>query len=378
VTVAVGDTVRWTQRDSISHTTTSDTSLWNSGLLGLNQTFTRVFDAPGTFRYHCIPHPSMRGTVIVSAPATNRPPEVAIVSPTNGFIAAVGASILVEATATDGDGQVVQVEFFDGASALGSDAASPYSISATLGPGGHVLTAVATDNEGGKTTSADVNIHVATVPIADPIPERIGKGAFAIELRVVATGLNSPLGMAAPDDGSGRVFVYDQAGYVWGLTDAGLLAEPLLDIRDRLMPLGAYDERGLLGLAAHPNFAQQPLLYTYTSEPTAGPADFPTMLASGVTNNHQSVIAEWRIDASNTNRVDPASRREVMRIDQPQANHNGGTMRFGPDGFLYVALGDGGQADDQGNGHLPGGNGQDVEMTVLAPCAKSNGYLRGG
>jgi hypothetical protein len=75
--------------------------------------------------------------------------------------------------------------------------------------------------------------------------------------------------------------------------------------------------------------------------------------------DHQSVIAEWRIDSANPNRIDPASRREILRIDKPQSNHNGGTMRFGADGFLYFTVGDGGAADDQGAGHSPGGNGQD-------------------
>ncbi len=123
---------------------------------------------------------------------------------------------------------------------------------------------------------------------------------------------------------------------------------------------GNYDERGLLGLATHPNFTENPLLYTYTSEPSSGPADFPTVLTEGTTNNHQSVVAEWRLEPSTGSQVDPATRREVLRIDQPQSNHNGGTMRFGPDGLLYISLGDGGAADDQGNGHSAGGNAQDT------------------
>jgi glucose/arabinose dehydrogenase len=205
-----------------------------------------------------------------------------------------------------------------------------------------------------------VSITIRTVPIANPIPEKIAKGDLTIEVQTIVDGLASPLGMGVPDDGTGRMFVYDQSGLVWVVSQGAKLSAPLLDMRSRLVVLGAYDERGLLGFAVHPNFAQNPLVYTYSSEPNNGRADFQTTLSAGVTNNHQSVIAEWRLDAVNTNQVNVASRREILRLDEPQSNHNGGAMHFGPDGLLYIALGDGGQADDEGEGHSPGGNAQDI------------------
>ena len=197
--------------------------------------------------------------------------------------------------------------------------------------------------------------------ILDPIPAKIPKGNLRVDLQTVADGMVSPIGMAVPDDGSGRLFVYDQIGLVYVIQNGTLLPTPLLDVRNRLVTLmPGYDERGLIGLALHTNFAQFPFVYTYTSEPNGPPADFPILYTDGGTNDHQQVIAEWKIDATNNNQVDITTRREILRLDKPQFNHNGGTMRFGPDGFLYFGVGDGGAADDQGPGHSPGGNGQDT------------------
>ncbi len=288
---------------------------------------------------------------------SNVPPSVAITQPVNGSSFAAPATVMITAEAGDTDGAVASVEFFDSATSLGKLIASPYTLTVGLFPGEHTLTAVATDDDGASTTSATVTITVGNTVIADPIAERIPKGDLTIELEILVDGLVSPLGMAVLDDASGRLFVYDQVGRAWVVTPQGRQPTPLLDVRSRLVALGNYDERGLLGFATHPNFAQNPRIYTYTSEPLDGPADFQNGL--GAANNHQSVIAEWLISSTDPNRVDPASRREILRIDQPQSNHNGGPMHFGPDGLLYVVLGDGGQAHDAGNGHSPGGSGQD-------------------
>lgn len=195
------------------------------------------------------------------------------------------------------------------------------------------------------------------VEIITPLPA-IRKAETVIELQTIAEGLVSPLGMAAPNDGTGRLFIYDQTGRILIWQTGSILPTPFLDVSSLLVTLNTgYDERGLLGLALHPDFATNGKLYTYTSEPPSATPDFPS---PGGVRNHQSVLAEWVVQAQNPNVVDVPSRREILRIDQPQGNHNAGDMHFGPDGLLYIALGDGGAADDEGAGHSPQGNAQDT------------------
>src|ERR1043166_5645295 len=369
LTIPPGDSVLWTMKDPFTfHTTTSGANpptadgLWDSGGLVENQTFSHTFAAPGNYPYFCQPHFTfMTASVTVSA-ASNSPPTIAITNPPNNATISTTNQITISANATD-DGVVEWVEFYDGTNSLGIDALAPFSITVSLAPGSHSLTAVPPDDMGASTTSAAVTIYVNSIPVNDPIAARIPKGNVTIEVQTVAAGLASPLGMTVPDDGTKRMFVNDQSGLVWLLTAQGL-QNVMLDIRSRLVPLLSYDERGLLGIAAHPNFAQNPIVYTYSSEPNNGPADFPSAIAPGTTNHCQSVLAEWRIDPTNPNRIDPSSRREVLRVDKPQSNHNGGSIRFGLDGFLYISLGDGGQADDEGNGHVPGGNAQNLQQIL--------------
>ncbi len=160
--------------------------------------------------------------------------------------------------------------------------------------------------------------------IVDEIPA--SDAAFALE--TVATGFTSPVwAINAPGDNH-RLFVVDQVGTITAIKldpgknrtvpDRLTVLDVGADGLGLLVPLGAFgpgsfDERGLLGLAFHPEYRKNGLIYTYTSEPASGPADFSTI-----------------------------------------------AINFGPDAMLYIAVGDGGAADDQGDGHAAGGNGQDL------------------
>ncbi|MFO1418167.1 MAG: PQQ-dependent sugar dehydrogenase [Methylotetracoccus sp.] len=206
----------------------------------------------------------------------------------------------------------------------------------------------------------------------DPIPAKIQRDkAPKLRLEVLADGFVAPAwGIAAPGDDR-HLFVVDVVGQIWAIDRVSGAKNLVLDVASRLVALGlfgiGYDERGLLGLAFHPDYQANGRVYTYTSEPadTQPAADFP--LSDGTKPDHVARITEWRVvnpDGTRP-RIDPASRRVVMTVAEPQFNHNGGALSFGPDGFLYVSFGDGGSADDQGSGHNPDtGNGQN-RSTVL-------------
>jgi len=358
VTINVGDTVVWTNGGG-THTVTGDGADAFCGPNAIPVSCSTTFTNAGVFPYHCNFHQSlgMVGTVNVVQPS-NGPPSVTIISPTNNTVLSAPGGISITATNETG-ASLAQVEFFDNGQSIGKVTASPFTLSLGLSAGTHFFTAVGTDSSGATSTSAGVTV-VVNFPIPDPIPQKIPESGTTIELSTVVEGWVSPIGLAAPDDGSGRLFVYDQIGLIYIVRSGTNLNDPLLDVQSRLVPLNpGYDERGLLGVAPHPQFSAHPFVYTYTSEPNGPAADFPIVLPAGETNNCQSVIAEWKIDPANPNRLDPASRREILRLDKPEFNHNGGTLRFGPDGFLYFSVGDGGAGDDQGPGHSDGGNGQD-------------------
>ena len=185
-----------------------------------------------------------------------------------------------------------------------------------------------------------------------PSPTDLESGAG---LKLVAQGLTAPMLITSPDDWTGRLFVVEQTGTVRILFANGtMLDQPFLDVSGKIVRLSpGYDERGLLGLAFHPDFKQNGLLYIYYSMPLREGAPF----GWSCTNR----LSRFNVSRSDRNIVDMSSEKVLLEIDKPYSNHNGGQIRFGPDGYLYLPTGDGGGADDTGLGHTPViGNAQDL------------------
>ena len=152
----------------------------------------------------------------------------------------------------------------------------------------------------------------------------------------VASGLRNPVAAVHAGDGSGRLFIVEQIGVIHILDrERNLLPEPFLDI-DVLTTSRKGDERGLLGLAFHPNHSENGLFYIYYS--------------ISINNRHHSRVSEFRVNASNIDVWDPDSEHVLLSVSQPFSNHNGGQLLF-KDGYLLVFFGDGGSARDPlGNG----------------------------
>jgi Glucose/sorbosone dehydrogenases len=170
-------------------------------------------------------------------------------------------------------------------------------------------------------------IFVSTVTAQSALP-------FTIRLQPFLSGLNRPVFITHPKDGSGRLFILQQDGIIKVWQPGTNTAADFLNISSRVRtPLSTGDERGLLGLTFHPQFATNRKFYVNY-----------TRILDGAT-----VIAEYTASASNPNQGDFNSERIILIVPQPYSNHNGGMIEFGPDGFLYIGMGDGGSSNDPNN-----------------------------
>lgn len=170
-------------------------------------------------------------------------------------------------------------------------------------------------------TAARPTTDTASAPGAyDPNAVRVGW------VKTVG-GLSKPVSVTHAGDGSGRLFIVEQTGRIRVFKGGTLLAAPFLNLSPSI---STGSEQGLLGLAFHPKYASNGRFFVdYTDR------------------RGDTVIAEFKRSAANS--ADPGSERVLLRIDQPFANHNGGMVAFGPDGFLYIGMGDGGSQGDPNN-----------------------------
>lgn len=147
----------------------------------------------------------------------------------------------------------------------------------------------------------------------------------------VETGFDNPLFITHAGDGTHRLFGIEQLGYVWIVENGETLPDPFLDI-SRLLPTdvfrGAYTERGLLGFAFDPEYHDNGLMYVHYSN-----------------RDGDTTIARYHVSKDDPNQFDPDSGQIILTIDDPYRDHNGGMIAFGPDGYLYIGIGDGGNVD---------------------------------
>jgi glucose/arabinose dehydrogenase len=169
----------------------------------------------------------------------------------------------------------------------------------------------------------------APVPLAPVTVAPAAPSASSVKLTTIATGLSSPVFVTSPNDGTHRLFVVEKTGSIRVIQNGSLQSGSFLNLSSAV---SGGSEQGLLGLAFHPSFKANRKYYV----------DYTDL-------NGNTIIREYQASATSPNRTLAGSGRTILRISQPYANHNGGMLAFGPDGYLYIGLGDGGSEGDPGN-----------------------------
>jgi glucose/arabinose dehydrogenase len=181
---------------------------------------------------------------------------------------------------------------------------------------------------------------------SEPSPVRDKTASKSAKLELITRNLTAPVALEVPKDSSGRIFICEQMGSIRILKNNSLLERPFLDLRSRIASLSTgYSEKGLLGMCFHPEFKTNGRFFVYYS-----------VKSTDKNFNHTSRISEFHaLPGSDT--ADSLSEKIILEIGEPESNHNGGQLAFGPDGYLYIAAGDGGGAGDE---HGDKGNGQSL------------------
>jgi glucose/arabinose dehydrogenase len=268
-------------------------------------------------------------------PPGNNPP--AITSPATANVVENSAGTIYTATATDPDGNPLTFSLSGGADRAAFAITAAGALSFVQPPDFEVP--VDADRN---------NVYLVQIAVSDGFTSAVrdltitvtNAGPDGFRVTRVGSGFAQPLYLTGVPDGSGRVFVIQQFGLIRILNPAtgAVAATPFLDLTGQLTTDG---ERGLLGFAPAPDFAASGTFYVFMTGPGG-----------------QIQIRRYRTLAGNPNQADPASGDTILTIDHPLSNHNGGWLDFGPDGFLYAAVGDGGGSGD------PSNNGQNVNVLL--------------
>ena len=174
-----------------------------------------------------------------------------------------------------------------------------------------------------------------------------GAKTQGVKLKMITDQLSHPTSMAVTKKEPNLLFICEQEGRIRIIENGKLIQTPFLDISKEIIKRDGYEERGLLGLAFHPAYASNGKFYVYCSVSSA----------KGSGKDHVAEVREYIVSKENSRIADKTKMLKVISIDQPQSNHNGGCLKFGPDGFLYISVGDGGGQNDM---HGKFGNAQNL------------------
>ena len=199
---------------------------------------------------------------------------------------------------------------------------------------------------------------------ATPARAQIPKGDLTITLELIAEGLTAPVTATHAGDGSGRLFIVDKICLIRIVEKCVLRPEPFLDISDRLPAINPFfDERGLLGLAFHPDYARNGRFFVRYSAPRKGGPDEPCNDPDGfIVGCHTAVLAEYAV-TDDPNIADPDSQIILFTVDEPQFNHNAGHLAFGPEGVF----------DDDGSDSDSSDSTSDSSSSSDSDSGRSNG-----